>query len=49
MLRLTDTQVAAFRRDGFVRIDALTDDAEIEDLLGSSYDEMSVAEERMWK
>ncbi|HEY7642377.1 MAG TPA: phytanoyl-CoA dioxygenase family protein [Steroidobacteraceae bacterium] len=39
MTRLTDAQVAAFRRDGFVRVDALTDAAEIEHLLGL-YDEM---------
>ena len=34
MMRLTDAQVAAFRRDGFLRIAALTDAAEIEELLG---------------
>ena len=38
-LRLTDAQVASFRRDGFLCIDALTDDAEVEDLLGL-YDEL---------
>ncbi len=31
--------MASFRRDGFLRIDALTDDAEVEDLLGL-YDEL---------
>jgi hypothetical protein len=34
MTLLADAQVAAFRRDGFLRVDALTDDAEIEELLG---------------
>jgi hypothetical protein len=38
-LRLTDAQVASFRRDGFLRIDALTDDAEVADLL-VLYDEL---------
>jgi hypothetical protein len=38
-LRLTDTQVASFRRDGFMRIDALSNDAEVEVLLGL-YDEL---------
>ncbi|HKE94469.1 MAG TPA: phytanoyl-CoA dioxygenase family protein [Povalibacter sp.] len=38
-LRLTDAQVALFQRDGFVRIEALTDDAEIEILIGL-YDEL---------
>ena len=33
-LRLTDEQVASFHRDGFLRIDTLTDDAEIGVLLG---------------
>ena len=37
--RLTDVQVTSFRRDGFLRIDALTDDAELDVLLGL-YDEM---------
>ena len=36
---MTDAQVASFRRDGFLRIDALTDDTEIEELLGL-YDEL---------
>lgn len=39
MMQLTDAQVAAFRRDGFLRIDALTDGAEVEELLGL-YDEL---------
>lgn len=39
MMRLTESQVAAFERDGFLRIDALTDAAEVADLLGS-YDGM---------
>jgi hypothetical protein len=39
MMRLTDAQVAAFGRDGFLRIDALTDAAEIEELL-ALYDEL---------
>jgi hypothetical protein len=39
MMRLTDAQVAAFRRDGFLRVDALTDAAEAEELLGL-YDEL---------
>lgn len=34
MMQLTDAQVAAFQRDGFLRIDALTDAAEVEELLG---------------
>ena len=38
-LRLTDEQVASFHRDGFLRIDTLTDDAEIGVLLGL-YDEL---------
>jgi hypothetical protein len=38
-LRLTDEQVASFHRDGFLRIDTLTDDAEIALLLGL-YDEL---------
>lgn len=33
-LRLTDAQVASFQHDGFLRVDALTDDAEVEVLLG---------------
>ena len=37
--RLTDTQLASFERDGFLRIDALTDTAEVEVLLGL-YDEL---------
>ena len=36
---LTDAQRASFHRDGFLRIDALTDDAEVELLLGL-YDEL---------
>lgn len=38
-LRLTDAQVQSFQRDGFLRVDALTDAAEIEVLLGL-YDEL---------
>lgn len=38
-LRLTDAQVASFQRDGFLSIDALTDDAEVGVLLGL-YDEL---------
>ena len=38
-VRLTDTQVASFQRDGFLCIDALTDDAEVEVLL-RLYDEL---------
>ena len=38
-LRLTDAQVASFQHDGFLRVDALTDDAEVEVLLGL-YDEL---------
>ena len=38
-LRLTDAQVASFQRDGFLRVNALTDDAEVEVLLGL-YDEL---------
>ncbi|MGH8203666.1 MAG: phytanoyl-CoA dioxygenase family protein [Steroidobacteraceae bacterium] len=38
-LRLTDAQVGSFQRDGFLRIDAITDDAEVETLLGI-YDEL---------
>lgn len=38
-LRLTDAQMASFQRDGFLRIDALTDDAEVGVLLGL-YDEL---------
>ena len=34
MTALTEAQVASFRRDGFLRIDALTDAAEIAVLLG---------------
>jgi hypothetical protein len=37
--RLTDAQAASFRRDGFLRIDALADDAELEALL-APYDEL---------
>ena len=33
-LQLTDAQRVSFQRDGFLRIDALTDDAEVEVLLG---------------
>ena len=40
--RLTDTQLASFERDGFLRIDALTDTAEVEVLLGL-YDESTNA------
>ena len=36
---LTDAQRASFQRDGFLRIDAITDDAEVELLLGL-YDEL---------
>ena len=36
---LTDAQVAAFRRDGFIRIDALTDEAE-RDVLLALYDDL---------
>ena len=36
---MTDAQLAWFRRDGFLRIDALTDDAEVEVLTGL-YDEL---------
>jgi hypothetical protein len=36
---LTDAQLASFHRDGFLRIDALTDDAEVEVLTGL-YDEL---------
>lgn len=39
MTALTAVQVAWFQRDGFLRIDALTDGAEIEGLLGL-YDEL---------
>ena len=39
MTQLTDAQVAAFRRDGFLRVEALTDAAEIAELLGV-YDEL---------
>jgi hypothetical protein len=38
-LRLTDEQVASFHRDGFLRIDTLTNDAEVEVLVGL-YDEL---------
>lgn len=38
-LRLTDAQLAAFERDGFIRVEALTDAAEVEILLGL-YDEL---------
>ncbi len=38
-LRLTDAQVGSFRRDGFLRIEALTDDTEVEVLVGL-YDEL---------
>jgi ectoine hydroxylase-related dioxygenase (phytanoyl-CoA dioxygenase family) len=38
-LRLSDAQVAAFHRDGFIAIDALTDLAEVEELR-ALYDEM---------
>jgi hypothetical protein len=38
-LRLTDAQLASFESDGFVRIDALTDEDEVEALLGL-YDEL---------
>jgi hypothetical protein len=38
-LQLADAQIAAFRRDGFLRVDALTDDAEVDELLGL-YDEL---------
>ena len=38
-MRLSDAQVAAFRHDGFLRIEALTDDAELEALL-RLYDEL---------
>jgi Phytanoyl-CoA dioxygenase (PhyH) len=31
---LTDAQLASFRRDGFLRLEALTDDAEVEVLIG---------------
>ena len=39
MTALTDAQVASFQRDGFLRIDALTDGAEIDVMLGL-YDEL---------
>lgn len=38
-LPLTDAQVACYERDGFLRIDALTDQAEVEALVGL-YDEL---------
>jgi hypothetical protein len=38
-LQLTDAQLASFQRDGFLCISALTDDAEVEVLLGL-YDEL---------
>ncbi len=37
--KLTDAQVASFDRDGFLRVDALTDHAEVEVLLGL-YDDL---------
>jgi Phytanoyl-CoA dioxygenase (PhyH) len=39
MTALTDAQVASFRREGYLRVDALTDAAEIDVLLGL-YDEL---------
>jgi hypothetical protein len=38
-VRLTDAQSASFRRDGFLRVDALADDEELERLL-ALYDEL---------
>ena len=35
-LHLADTQLAAFRRDGFLRIEALTDTAEIAEFCSGS-------------